>query len=87
MELISFIPESLFIVIVAVYVLGVFFKSVEYIKNTEIPMLLLFFAIIFSMLIEGFNAGAVMQGIVCYGLSTGIYSFKNEVKKQKEGRV
>ena len=41
MDIMSFIPSSLLIVIVAIYVVGVFFKKIELIKDKYITILLM----------------------------------------------
>lgn len=81
-NLISFIPENLIILVVATYILGIFFKKIEVIKDNLIPVLLMAFTIIFSLVIAGFNAVSVLQGILCWGVSVGInQTIKQTVNK------
>lgn len=77
-DLIKFVPEQLFILIAACYVLGVFLKKIESVKDNYITIILMVFSIIFSMVLAGFSATAFLQGILCWGASVGI----NQTYKQ-----
>lgn len=81
-NLINFIPENLIILVVATYILGIFFKKIEVIKDNLIPILLMFFTIAFSLIIAGFNATSVLQGILCWGVSVGV---NQSIKQYKKG--
>ncbi|NHL29932.1 hypothetical protein FDF02_18840, partial [Clostridium botulinum] len=48
-NLMQFIPGELAIVIVATYVIGVFLKNIESVKDKYITVALMIFAIVFSM--------------------------------------
>lgn len=77
-NLIKFVPEQLLILIAACYVLGVFLKKIESVKDNYITIILMVFSIIFSMVLAGFSATAFLQGILCWGASVGI----NQTYKQ-----
>lgn len=85
-NLIKFIPENLMILIVATYVLGIFLKKIESIKDKYITMILMVFCIVFSILLNSINGGlnvnslanAILQGILCWGVAVGF----NQTAKQ-----
>lgn len=85
-NLLNFIPENLIILIVATYVLGIFLKKIESIKDKYITMILMAFCIVFSILLNSINGGlnvnnsanAILQGILCWGVAVGV----NQTKKQ-----
>ncbi|MBQ3422718.1 MAG: holin, partial [Romboutsia sp.] len=62
MDMVSFVPESLFILVVAINILGTFLKKLEQIKDNFIPIILLGFSIIFAMLLEGMSPTSFLQG-------------------------
>ncbi|ENZ9534609.1 TPA: phage holin family protein [Clostridioides difficile] len=81
-NLISFIPEQLLILVAALYVLGVGFKKYKQLDNKYIPVVLLILGIGFSIWMLGLNPVAVLQGVICWGISIGI----NQTYKQfKDG--
>lgn len=80
-NLISFIPEQLLILIAAIYVLGIFFKQATIIKDNIIPILLMIFAIVFSMVLTGPSPEAFLQGILCWGVSIGINQTIKQVNR------
>ncbi|MDU6876563.1 MAG: phage holin family protein, partial [Clostridium sp.] len=52
----NFIPEFLFIVIVATYVVGIFLKRLESVKDKYITSILMLFAITAAILLNIINA-------------------------------
>lgn len=84
MDLIKFIPEQLLIVVAATYVVGVFLKQIQVIKDNLIPVILLTFAVVFSLLISGLNANSALLGILCWGVAVGINQTDKQIKKLKE---
>ena len=81
MELLSFVPEQLLVLVVAIYVLGLFLKRIEVIKDKYIVFILMAFAIAFSLIMQGIGAVAVLQGIICWGVSVGIKQLEIQFKK------
>ncbi|MDU5110785.1 MAG: phage holin family protein [Clostridium sp.] len=77
-NLLTFIPENLLILIAATYVVGVFLKKIEKIKDNYITVILMAFTIAFSMILAGRTAAAFLQGILCWGVAVGI----NQTGKQ-----
>lgn len=83
MEMIEFIPESLFILVVATNILGVFLKKVECIKDNFIPIILLGFAILFSMALEGASPTSFLQGIITWGVAVGLHQTVHQISKDQ----
>lgn len=72
MDLVQFVPESLIILVVSLYVLGVFFKKSK-VSDRYIPSLLLAIAIISSCLLtQDFSITPILQGVICWGVAVGI---------------
>lgn len=80
-NLLNFIPEDLFIVIVATYVFGMFFKKISIIKDEYIPIILMGFAIVFSMILGKPSAMAFLQGILCWGVAVGVNQTAKQINK------
>lgn len=74
----AFISENALILIPITYILGMFIKTVEFIPDKFIPLLLLFIAIILSYCINGFTVNSFLQGVLCAGVSV----FFNQTIKQ-----
>ena len=93
MDIMSFIPSSLLIVIVAIYVVGVFFKKIEMIKDKYITILLMLFGITFAILLSIINAkykvnlevitNGFLQGILCWGVSVGVNQTIKQLGKEE----
>ena len=85
MDIMKFIPTELLIVIAATYVVGIFLKQIDnkYFKDKFIPIALMLFAIVFSLVTTGFNATSVLQGILCWGSATGISQVLIQANKQE----
>lgn len=81
MELITFIPEQLFILIAAIYVLGIFLKKIDKVKDNLIPIILIVFSIMFAIALVGFSATSILQGILCWGVAIGINQTGKQIKK------
>ncbi|MBU3226816.1 phage holin family protein [Clostridium algidicarnis] len=84
MDLIKFIPEQLLIVVAATYVVGVFLKQIKMVKDNLIPVILLTFAIVFSLLVAGLSANSALLGILCWGVAVGINQTNKQLEKLKE---
>ncbi|MCC0642102.1 MULTISPECIES: phage holin family protein [unclassified Clostridioides] len=81
-NLISFIPERLLLLVVALNVLGFGFKKYKQLDNKYIPVILLVLGITFSIWMLGFKPTSILQGILCWGVAIGA----NQVYKQlKDG--
>ena len=90
-NLLTFIPENMIILICALYVLGMWLKKLESVKDNYITLFLMAFAIIFAILlnlISGSYASsaesivnAILQGILCWGVSIGINQTYKQLNK------
>lgn len=93
-NLLTFIPENLLILIGAIYVLGIWLKKLESIKDNYITVILMLFAITFAVLLNIINSqykvlyeaiiNAVLQGILCWGVAVGINQTAKQISKAKE---
>lgn len=93
-NLLTFIPENLLILIAAIYVLGIFLKKLESVKDNYITVILMLFAITFAVLLNIINSqykvlyeaaiNAVLQGILCWGVAIGINQTAKQVSRAKE---
>ncbi|WP_338133631.1 phage holin family protein [Clostridium tetani] len=77
-NIMEFITEQAFILVPALYVLGLMLKGTEKIKDWTIPWILLVVGILGSIALIGLNVNAVIQGI----LTAGVAVFGNQLIKQ-----
>ncbi len=84
MDLLTFIPSELAILVATLYVLGLGFKKNNMIPDTHIPSFLLVFAVGFSILLAGVTATSILQGILCWGVSIGINQTVKQLNKKDE---
>ena len=92
-NLMNFIPEFLFIVIVATYVVGIFLKRLESVKDKYITSILMLFAITAAILLNIINAefkvaldvivNGVLQGILIWGVAVGLNQTAKQLSKQE----
>ena len=92
LNILDFLKEGYFIVIVALYVIGMFLKKMETIKDKYIVVILMAVGIVISTLLTIVNAqykvdlevvlNGILQGILCWGVSVGANQLK--VQSQKE---
>ncbi|MDU3522192.1 MAG: phage holin family protein [Clostridium saudiense] len=84
-NIVTFIPEQLFILIAASYVLGIFLKKIESVKDKYITIILMLFCIILSMVLDKFTniPMELLQGILCWGASVGINQTGKQLLKQE----
>ena len=74
-SLMNFISDGMVIVIVATYVMGIFLKKLESIKDKYITSILMLFGIVIAVLLSIINAqykvdlntivNGILQGILC----------------------
>ncbi|MCC0697214.1 phage holin family protein [Clostridioides sp. ES-S-0048-02] len=79
-NLISFIPEQLLILVAALYVIGAGCKKYKQLDNKYITVVLLALGIGFSIWMLGLNPIAVLQGVICWGISIGINQTYKQLK-------
>ena len=90
-NLISFIPTNLAILVASIYVVGIFLKKIESVKDKYITVILMLFAITFAVLLTIINSqykvaldtivNGILQGILCWGVSIGINQTAKQLKK------
>ncbi|EGT2205237.1 phage holin family protein [Clostridioides difficile] len=83
-NLISFIPEQLLILVAALSIIGKGCKKYKQLDNKYIPIILLVLGIGFSIWMLGFSPNAVLQGIICWGISIGINQTYKQLKDGKK---
>ncbi|HBF9359402.1 TPA: phage holin family protein [Clostridioides difficile] len=83
-NLISFIPEQLLLLVVALNVLGFGFKKYKQLDNKYIPIILLVLGIGFSIWMLGLNPVAVLQGVICWGVAIGINQTYKQLKEENK---
>ncbi|WP_321833505.1 phage holin family protein [Clostridium butyricum] len=87
-NLMNFIPENLMILVVVIYVVGIFLKKTDKIKDNYITVILMIFGITFAILLNIINSeykvaldvivNGILQGILCWGVAVGV----NQTAKQ-----
>lgn len=82
-QIMDMIPKDFYIVAVALYVLGLMLKKVEFIKDELIVFILLIASILFTVWKGGFSADTVMYGVILAGVPV----FVNNILKQGEKLV
>ena len=80
MDFMNYIIENALILIPVLYILGMFLKALEFIKDKYIPLILLSIGIGFSVAIIGFSVDTIIQGI----LVTGVTVLGNQLIKQSK---
>ena len=83
-QLITFIPETLFILIAALYCLGLFLKQSK-VSDNLIPLILLALGIVGAVVLTGLNATAIMQGIIAAAIAVFVKNLEKQlISKSKE---
>lgn len=82
-DFIKFVPEQLLILVVALYILGIFLKNSK-IKDEIIPWILLVVGVGFSLAIDGLHAVSILEGIICAFCSIGTNQIYKQTLKNKE---
>jgi ABC-type Mn2+/Zn2+ transport system permease subunit len=90
-NLLTFIPENLLILVAAIYVMGIFLKRLDKVKDNYITIILMLFAITFAVLLNLINGqykviyeaaiNAILQGILCWGVAVGINQTSKQISK------
>lgn len=81
--LLNFIPEDLLILIAGVYVLGIFLKKLESVKDKYITSVLMLFSIVLSMVLSKPSAISLLQGILCWGVAVGVNQTYKQLSKRE----
>ena len=80
MEFMEYITENALILIPVLYVIGMFLKALEFIKDKYIPCILLLIGIAFSVALIGLNVDSIIQGILIAGTTV----LSNQLIKQSK---
>lgn len=93
LNILDFLKEGYFIVIVALYVIGAFLKQLENVKDKWIVVILMLLGITLAVLLSIIAAqykvtlevilNGVLQGILCWGVSVGVNQTIKQVKKEE----
>ncbi|HBF2562791.1 phage holin family protein [Clostridioides difficile] len=83
-NLISFIPEQLLILVAALSIIGKGCKKYKQLDNKYIPIILLVLGIGFSIWMLGFSPNAVLQGVICWGISISINQTYKQLKEENK---
>lgn len=92
-NLMEYVPSHMMILIVVIYVVGIFLKSINSVKDNYITIILMLFGITFAVLLSIINAqykvaldvivNGVLQGILCWGVAVGINQTAKQLKKDE----
>ena len=86
-NLLTFVPENLMILVACIYVLGIFLKKMESVPDKFITIILMSFAVIFAVCLNGFVpdtiVNSVLQGILCWGVSVGVNQTIKQLGKEE----
>lgn len=91
-NLLKFIPENLMILIVVIYVVGLFLKKIDSVPDKYITLILMIFGITFAILLDIINSqykvaldvvvNGILQGILCWGVAVGINQTTKQLSKE-----
>lgn len=92
-NLMNYVPSNLMILIVAIYVVGIFLKKIESVKDNYITIILMMFGITFAILLSIINAqykvaldvivNGALQGILCWGVAIGVNQTTKQLNKNE----
>lgn len=77
----EYIIEQALIVVPALIVLGFVIKSTTFLKDKYIPLALLVFGILLSVSLMGFNADAIIQGVLVTGAAVLAHQGYKQTKR------
>lgn len=93
LNILDFLKEGYFIVIVALYVVGIFLKKLENIKDKWITTILMLLGITIAVLLAIINAkykvdlevvlNGILQGILCWGVAVGVNQTVKQICKEE----
>lgn len=92
-NLMDFVQKYLIILVIAIYVVGIFLKQTTLVKDNYITVILMIFGITFAVLLvfvnndykTAFDAviNGVLQGILCWGVAVGINQTTKQLTKNE----
>ena len=84
-EVTKYINTNMHVLVPALWILGYVFKTLESVKDTYIPMLLIYFGIFMASGIQGFNMNTIIQGILVAGAAILIHQGYKQIKDKTKG--
>lgn len=91
-NLMEYVPSHMMILIVAIYVIGIFLKNINSVKDNYITIILMLFGITFAVLLSIINSqykvaldvivNGILQGILCWGVAVGINQTAKQLTKE-----
>lgn len=91
LNLIELVPSNLTILIVSIYVVGIFLKKLNNVPDKYITVILMLFGITFAVLLSIINSqykvqldvivNGILQGILCWGVAVGVNQLKVQANK------
>lgn len=86
-DLMDFIPQELLIMVVGLYIVGAYLKTLTKIKNEYIPAILLPLAVVSACLfLGGFTIANFYIGIASWGIAIGVNQIGVQHKKIKNNQ-
>lgn len=92
-NLMEYVPSNIMILVVAIYVVGIFLKKIESIKDNYITIILMLFGITFAILLSIINGqyklaldvivNGALQGILCWGVAVGVNQTTKQLTKEE----
>lgn len=92
-NLMEYVPSHLAILIVCIYVVGVFLKNLNSVQDKYITVILMLFGITFAVLLSIINAeykvtldvivNGILQGILCWGVAVGVNQTAKQLTKEE----
>jgi uncharacterized membrane protein YagU involved in acid resistance len=92
MDLIKLVPSNLLILVAGIYVMGIFLKKTEAIKDNYITVILMIFSITFAIMLVLINAqyktifeavvNGALQGVLCWGVAIGVNQTTKQLTKE-----
>ena len=79
MKIITYVVQNRLILIPVLYILGIFIKNTQFVKDKYIPIILLILGVIFSVLMSG---NTIIDNIIQGILVSGVTVFGHQVTKQ-----
>lgn len=89
----TFIPSNLGILIASIYIVGIFLKKIQFVKDNYITVILMLFGVTFAVLLVLINnqykttyeaiINGILQGILCWGVAVGINQTTKQLKKDE----
>lgn len=85
MDFIYFLPEELFIIVVASYIVGLILKKIDIVDDRYITIFITIFSIGSTIAMNGFSTNSMLLGVIASGIAVlGNQTVKQLLKKKEE---